>query len=82
MVLELFAHRFTPQWTDEADAKAAYERHNAEVRGGVAPDRLLRWQPDDGWGPLCQALGVAVPDVPFPVTNTSAEFTTQTVDPI
>jgi hypothetical protein len=45
--------RFTPNWTDEDEARAAYERHNAEVRASVPPDRLLEWQARDGWGPLC-----------------------------
>jgi hypothetical protein len=66
--------RLTPEWPDEAATKAAYERHNAEVRAETAPSRLFEWQPHDGWGPLCAALGQPVPDEPFPVTNTTAEF--------
>ena len=66
--------RFTPHYLDEAEAKAAYERHNADVRATVPPERLLEWRATDGWGPLCEALGVDVPDVAFPVTNTTAEF--------
>ncbi len=65
---------FEPDFMDEAKAKAAYEAHNAAVRAGVAPDRLVEWQPSDGWEPLCEALGVPVPAEPFPVTNTSAEM--------
>jgi sulfotransferase family protein len=45
---------------------AAYERHLAEVRATVPAHRLLEWQPADGWEPLCAALGLPVPDVPFP----------------
>jgi hypothetical protein len=74
MVRELLAGRFTPHLDDELAAKAAYERHNAEVRAGVPRDRLVEWQPGDGWAPLCAALGVPVPDVPFPHVNTTAEF--------
>jgi hypothetical protein len=66
--------RFTPDWLEEGPAKAAYEAHNAHVRATVPPDRLIDWQPSDGWGPLCKGLGVPVPDDPFPVTNTTAEF--------
>jgi hypothetical protein len=29
----------------------------------------------DGWEPLCAALGVPVPDEPFPHTNMRAEWT-------
>jgi hypothetical protein len=60
--------------TDADTAKAAYERHNAEVRASIPASRLLEWRATDGWAPLCAALGVDVPDEPFPVTNTSEEF--------
>jgi len=72
---EAIAHnRFTPR-TDDADAaKAAYERHNAEVRAQADPARLVEWQPGDGWEPLCAALHVAVPDEPFPHVNTTDDF--------
>ena len=75
MAMAMF-RRFTPDWPDEAACKAAYDRHNADVRAHVPADRLVEWQPADGWGPLCAALGVAEPDEPFPVSNTTAEFRT------
>ena len=64
----------TPDFPDEAACKAGYERHNAEVRAEAPPDRLVEWKPQDGWGPLCKALGVPEPADPFPLTNTTAEF--------
>jgi hypothetical protein len=73
MVLAM-AKRLTPDFPDEAACKAAYERNNAEVRAEVPADRLIDWQPQDGWGPLCEGLGVPEPSEPFPVTNTTAEF--------
>jgi hypothetical protein len=73
MITAMF-HRFTSDWPDEAACKAAYEAHNAAVRAEVPSSRLVEWLPADGWGPLCEALGVAVPDEPFPKTNTTAEF--------
>ena len=66
--------QFTPDVNDAAATKAAYERHNADVRANAAPDRLVDWHPGDGWEPLCTALGVPVPDTPFPHVNTTAEF--------
>jgi hypothetical protein len=66
--------RFTPDWRDAEATKAAYERHNAEVRAEVPAGRLVEWQPSDGWGPLCKALGLPEPEDPFPVTNTTEEF--------
>jgi hypothetical protein len=51
-----------------------YEQHNAAVQDAVAPDRLLVYEVASGWPPLCDYLGVAVPDEPFPRVNTTAEF--------
>jgi hypothetical protein len=64
----------TPDWQDEDAAKAAYERHNDEVRAAVPADRLLEWRPGDGWEPICSALDVPVPAEPFPHVNTTADF--------
>ena len=73
MVRELIAGHLGPDWRTREVCIAAYERHNAEVRAGVAPDRLVEWQPGDGWEPLCRALAVPVPQ-PFLHRNTAAEF--------
>lgn len=66
---------------DEAVAKAGYERHNETVRATIPPDRLLEWTPTDGWAPLCERLGVPVPDEPFPVTNTTEEWQARATAP-
>jgi hypothetical protein len=68
--------RFTADWTNEEAARAAYERHNAEVRALVPSGQLVDWKPRDGWGPLCDALGAPVPDGPFPHLNTREDFPT------
>lgn len=76
MVKTLLTTRFTPRWSEEGPSKAAYERHNAEVRAEVPAGRLIEWTPGDGWGPLCEGLGLPVPDEPFPHVNTTDEFRT------
>lgn len=53
---------------------AAFERHNAEVRRRIAPERLLEFEAKVGWEPLCAHLGVPVPDEPFPRVNDREEF--------
>ena len=56
---------------------ALLERHRAhvaEVRATIAPDRLLVWSVQEGWGPLCAFLGVPVPDRPFPRVNDRDQF--------
>lgn len=74
MIEALFALRFTTKIDDEDACIEAYERHVAHVRATVPRERLIEWQPGDGWEPLARALGVAVPDEPFPHTNTTEEF--------
>ena len=78
MLFSVLAARFTPQWRDHDAAVAAYELHNDTVRRTVSADRLVEWSPGDGWGPLCQALGVAEPADPFPHVNTTSDFRAMT----
>ncbi len=59
---------------DREDLMAGYERWLQEVRAEVAPDRLVDWQPGDGWAPICHALGVPVPKLPFPHENSTAHY--------
>jgi len=73
-VMDLMRRKFTDRLDDKAALLDAYEAHNAAVRAAIPADRLVEWQPQDGWAPLCTALGVPEPDEPFPVTNTTAEF--------
>ncbi len=74
MVDRAIGDRFTPDVHDRDAAIAAYERHNARVRAEVPVERLLEWQPGDGWEPICERLGLPVPDAPFPHANTTDEF--------
>jgi hypothetical protein len=74
MVTALFRKTFTENFLDETEAKAAYERHNEDVRATAPKDRLVEWKLGDGWAPLCEVLGVPIPDEPFPHTNTTEEF--------
>jgi hypothetical protein len=64
----------TAQWDDPATMMAAYERHNAEVWRLIPPSRLLEWRATDGWQPICGALGLPVPDLPFPWVNQRSEW--------
>jgi len=74
MVTDLFANTFTENFLDKDAAIAAYEAHNDAVRQAVPADRLVEWHPGDGWQPLCDALGLPVPDMDFPHVNTTEEF--------
>ncbi len=68
--------RFTQsaQWDDPALLQAAYERHNAAVRSHVPGHRLVEWRAAEGWEPLCRALSVPLPEVPFPWVNKRSDW--------
>jgi hypothetical protein len=48
--------------------------HNEEVERSVPAERLLVWNVTDGWEPLCEFLGVDVPDGPLPHANDRDTF--------
>jgi hypothetical protein len=73
-VRKLLHDRFSDRFDDPAAMIDAFERHNAAVRAEVPASRLLEWTPGDGWDPICERLGLAVPAEAFPVTNTTDDF--------
>jgi hypothetical protein len=70
---KLFRTRFSDDLGNAEVMIEAFERHNAEVRAGVPAERLLEWTVADGWEPICERLGLSVPEEPFPVTNSTSE---------
>jgi len=60
---------FEGRFADRDRAIATYRRQEAEVRAAVPPEQLLVFDVAEGWEPLCDFLGVAVPDGPFPRVN-------------
>ena len=65
---------FDGDLTDRDAAIATYEANIASVRATVPRARLIEFDAHDGWPPLCAALGVPVPDEPYPRINTTEEF--------
>jgi hypothetical protein len=65
---------FDGKFEDRAYAMEVFERHNEEVKRRVPQDRLLVYEVREGWGPLCEFLGVPVPDEPFPRLNDTAQM--------
>jgi hypothetical protein len=74
MLDSVLGARFTRDFRDRDAAIAAFERNNAHVLSTAPKDRLLVWSARDGWEPLCRALGVPVPDAPFPHANSTEDF--------
>jgi hypothetical protein len=69
---KVFGNRF-----DKDHVIAVYKKHNAEVKAGLPRSRLLVYDTPQGWGPLCEFLGVAIPATGFPKTNSTDEFRTR-----
>jgi len=63
-----------PGGLDAAGLTKAFNAHNDAVKATIPPSHLLVYQVKDGWGPLCEFLGVPVPASPFPRTNDRGEF--------
>jgi hypothetical protein len=62
------------RFEDREYAIETFERHNEEIKQHVPAENLLVYEVREGWGPLCEFLGVEVPDQPFPHLNDSEVF--------
>jgi hypothetical protein len=63
-----------PSGGDPEEMAAGMERWNQEVIDSVPAERLLVWNPKDGWEPLCELLELDVPDQPLPHVNDVETF--------
>jgi hypothetical protein len=70
---ELDEDTFEGKFEDKHHAIEVFNRHNEEVKRRVPKERLLVYEVKEGWGPLCEFLGVEEPDKPFPRRNDTAE---------
>jgi hypothetical protein len=59
----------------EKNGKSIYLEHYAEMKRLVPKERLLEYEVGkDGWEPLCEFLGVPVPEGAFPRVNETKAF--------
>lgn len=66
---------FGGRFEDRRYAIEVFERWNEQVRKRVPAERLLVYEVKEGWEPLCDFLGVAVPEGrPFPHLNDAESF--------
>jgi Sulfotransferase domain len=65
----------TPLGSFPTQGKQWYFDHNQRIRDLVPSERLLEFNPKEGWEPLCRFLGKEVPESVFPRSNESAGFT-------
>ena len=74
MVRKVIHPLFDGRMHDKDTLISVFRAHNAQVRQAIAPERLLVYEVAQGWGPLCDFLGVAVPEGAMPKVNSRDEF--------
>lgn len=70
----ILENTFGGKHRDAEHAKSVFNAHNEAVQRIVPKNRLLVFEAKMGWAPLCQFLGVAVPETDYPRTNSTDEF--------
>jgi hypothetical protein len=65
---------FDGRFEDREHAIEVFERWNEAVEMRVSAEKLLVYEVKEGWGPLCEFLGVEAPDEPFPRLNAAADM--------
>jgi hypothetical protein len=65
---------FHGKFEDRAYAIEMFDKHIAEVKSKVPPERLVVHEIKEGWKPLAQMLGVPEPQTEFPRLNDKVAF--------
>lgn len=66
--------QFKGQFEDKATAIKIYEAHFERIKATIPADKLLVFKVQDGWKPLCEFLGLPIPQSPFPNTHQRNNF--------
>lgn len=70
----IWDHTFEDRFADKDFAIDVFNKHNEDVKRTVPADKLLVYEIQQGWEPLCELLGVDVPDEEFPHLNDAETF--------
>lgn len=57
------------EWVNKEVLVECYEKHVADVKSKIPEDKLLVFNVKQGWKPICEKLGLKVPDHDFPRGN-------------
>jgi Sulfotransferase domain len=69
---------FQGRFEDKEWVRQMYYDRIETIKDAVPAERLIVWElGKDGWEPICEALGVDVPDKPFPHLHDTNEFRTE-----
>lgn len=74
MGLAAIAKSGLPNGLSMADLTKAFVAHNDAVKAAIPATRLLVYEAQQGWEPLCTFLGLPIPAEEFPKTNGREEF--------
>ena len=74
MIRRIVVGDFDGRIHDRDHATQVFRAHNERVKNAIPAERLLVYEVSEGWDPLCRFLGLPVPAIPFPKTNTSEDF--------
>ncbi len=76
----IIKNRFLADTSDRKSSIEAAAAHNQAVIDTIPADRLLIYTPGDGWEPICEALGLPVPDIDYPHFNSRQDFLARFAD--
>ena len=65
---------FDGRLDDPSVLAEVFDQRTAEVCEAIDPERLLVYDVEQGWEPLCKFLDKPVPEEPFPRSNNAKEF--------
>ncbi len=74
MASDVIAKNGFPPGLARDELREAFIAHNDAVKATIPAGQLLVFEVKQGWEPLCDFLGVAVPDEEFPRSNHREEF--------
>ena len=74
MADKIMVQTFDNRIDDLEHATSVFQKHIETVKRTIPEQRLLVYEPGEGWERLCAFLEVSIPDEPFPKANTSEEF--------
>ena len=73
MIQKTMWDRMENRMQDRAHMVDFFNRHTTAITATIPAERLLVYQVMDGWEPLCDFLGVPIPDTDFPRINSRNE---------
>jgi hypothetical protein len=70
----IFGEHLQGKFGDKAFAEKVFNKHIEDVKTYVPAEKLLIYDVSEGWGPLCEFLGVTEPNEPLPHLNKKENF--------